>query len=403
MKRERKALLDDGYNSPLKDCLGVPVAVDLDYLKQLEEKFSIQKNNLLPFISKNRIIGPHASTHHLNYRCSIKYAVRASTSKYRRFAMGLFQPGSHEVVDAFACPTQHQAINAVLADLRPLLESSSLTPYDEANHTGDLRYLCIRVNHLTEDLYITFVMLNTDHKNELKSIIKELRKVDHKVQGASINLNTESGNHIFGPEDSLVIGSPVLTENLDNLRFEISPAAFFQVNPWQAQQIYRRMVEILGPCRGDSTVWELYSGVGQIGQFLAREGYNVIGVEQNAKAIANAERSAKSNGLEHLYKAYQGLVEDKWDDLDRLYSKNLKAIIVNPSRRGLDSKLRSKLAAYLLSCKQKPVLIYLSCEIESLKRDLEDFKSLGLKLAQSEVYDMFPQTGKLEWLNILKT
>jgi 23S rRNA (uracil1939-C5)-methyltransferase len=175
--------------------------------------------------------------------------------------------------------------------------------------------------------------------------------------------------------------------------------AFFQVNPWQASNIYRRIQQIAGTEAGQSVAWDLYCGVGMISMLLSQSGFRTLGIEENPQAIRDAQRNVVRNDLPNQPSFIAGRVEDLVDDLPG-WAKSPKLIVVNPSRRGIAAPVRQALCSLL---KQHPdcKLVYLSCEVTSLARDLQDLTKSGRTIRQVEGYDMFPYTDKMEWLTVL--
>ena len=199
----------------------------------------------------------------------------------------MFQPNSHKIVDISYCPLHRPSINRLIRDLKPALDASSLKPYDEATHTGDLRYLAIRASHLTDQVMVTFVCMTDEKKHELKAMILKLRNLGHTISSAHLNVNGDKTNTIFGSLSKRLAGADRLREQLCDLSFEIGPTSFFQVNPWQAEAIYRRVEQIAGPDTGHSVAWDLYCGTGQISMLLS----------QSASGRLESKRTLKPRGM----------------------------------------------------------------------------------------------------------
>ena len=401
----------------MKSQCGACKYVNQDYSEGLQAKFQagvaiLQEAQVL---SKSRVLAPVPSPHPLAYRSLAKLAVRPARPNaigfaqsyspegerlVNRFGIGLFASGSHDIVDMDSCPLHTQPIKNLLYDLRSELNRSPLTPYDEQRHTGQVRYIAIRAAHLTGELMITFVVTEP-LKVELRRLISSLQRRGHKINSVHMNLNTEPGNAIFGGTTIRLAGSERLRESLCDLAFEVGPTSFFQVNPWQAINLYRRVETVAGAATGRAPVaWDLYCGTGQISLVLARLGYRVLGVEENDAAVKDAEANARKNRLADSATFLAARVEDA-EDLLPSWSQSPSLIVVNPSRRGLAESKRKHVARMLANQPQARFL-YVSCDVNTLARDLKVICELsGFQVRQVEPFDMFPQTDNMEWLAVL--
>jgi len=359
-----------------------------------------------------KVLQPVKSPRTLEYRSHFKLAVRPTNPtdpttivtpnghEYpNRFAIGLFQPGTHDVVNLDDCPLHTFPLKRLLQDLRRELNISTLEPYLEKNATGDVRYLAARSAHLTGEIILTFVITNPAKKVEIRKISESLQRRGHRITSTYMNINNEQNNAIFSDENIRISGSERLRERLCDLDFEIGPTSFFQINPWQAINLYRRVEHFAGPATQGEVAWDLFCGTGQMALMLARLGYNVLGIEENKKAVVDAFANAKKNKLSENTLFIDAKVEES-EHLIPLTHKTPSLIVVNPSRRGLAQSTREYLGQIM---KKNPRcrIIYVSCEVETLSRDLKDLLVPGFQLRQLEGYDMFPQTTNMEWLAVI--
>lgn len=358
---------------------------------------------------KAHIEAPVPSERKAGYRTLAKLAVRAPTDGAKRtkddapnrFAIGLFAPGSHNVVAIGRCPVQRHTINSFVEELTYELNFSELEPYDEVAHTGDLRYLVIRASHLTDELLVTYVIRDAGCQPTLKKMTQILKKRGHRVRSAFVDINDQRTNAIFQHHTKRIVGLDKFRVRVCDLDFEIGPTSFFQINPWQAEVIYRR-IEALCSRYSGQVAWDLYCGVGQISLVLARAGLRVFGIEENPAAIADARRNGAANlggerGEQPSFVA--GRVEDSLQLIPE-WAAQPDVIVVNPSRRGLQPEvcalIKGRLEQYP-DCR----LIYVSCEVTTLARDLALIAGDGRFVRQIESFDMFPHTANMEWLAIL--
>ncbi len=396
----------------IKALCGTCKYVNQDYDQGLNDKYlhGLEVLKEAGISSATRMLAPVRSPRLFEYRSLVKLAVRPrrpgrgvlrpapAGETPNRFAIGLFETGTHDVVDMDDCPLHTMPIKRLLRDLRIELNQSTVSPYDEPAHQGQLRYVVARAAHLTGELMLTFVVTEP-LKADLKRLVSNLQRRGHKINSAHMNINTEKGNAIFGPETQRLAGTDRLRERLCDLDFEIGPTAFFQVNPWQAINLYRRIEQIAGRPNSLTVAWDLYCGTGQISLILARLGYRVLGIEENADAVADARDNTKKNRLEKTAEFVAARVEDA-QPLIPAWAQAPGLIVVNPSRRGLAEPTRKHLQA-LLAAHPEARFVYVSCEVETMARDLKDLTANGFAVRQVEPFDMFPQTDNMEWLAVL--
>lgn len=355
-------------------------------------------------LKNTHIVPPSPAPRQLGYRTHAKLAVRgmkdcANPNPEYRFAMGLFKPQSHLVMDHAECSLHKDTMNRLAKDLRAMLDASELQPYTEDTHSGDLRYIAIRASHLTDEVMLTFVMTHDKHRHLIRNMVNALREKGHQINSAHININNEVTNTIFGAESRRVAGKDRLRERLCDLDFEVGPTSFFQVNPWQAEIIYRRIHQLAGQRAFNDVAWDLYCGTGQISLLLAQSGYRVLGIEANPQAIRDAQNNAVRNRIDNPPHYITGKVEELQTQLPS-WAQQPKMIVVNPARKGLAEPVRQFIRAQL---KANPGtrLIYMSCEVQTLARDLKEIAGTDLPVRQLEAFDMFPYTEKMEWLAIV--
>lgn len=428
---DTRAILGEAPACGIKDVCRACKFVNCDYKSSLSAKYQdgltlLRQTGVLDIAHVLPVV---ESPRPLRYRAHFKLAVRPITSPEnsvaespdfakhsasdqeveplavqplpRRFAIGLFVPGTHQVVDLDDCPLHVPPLRRLLKDLREELEASAISPYNESTGEGDLRYLAARSAHLTGEIMLTFVVSHP-LKHELRTLTQRLLRRGHKINSVHMNINCEPGNAIFGSETVRIGGSDRLRERLCDLDFEVGPTSFFQINPWQAINLYRRIEMIAGQAQassGQATAWDLFCGTGQISLLLARQGYRVLGIEENPLAITDAIANSRKNQLENQSEFIAARVEES-DKLIPKWATDPALIVVNPSRRGLAESTRAHLT-WLLTQKPKTRFVYVSCNVETLARDLKALCQSGFVVRQIEAFDMFAQTDGLEWLVVL--
>lgn len=365
-------------------------------LKILEEK------NLL---SHAKVTQPMASPRPLGYRNQVKLVFRESSHTECGFRLGLYTPGSHNVIDTEGCPVQMPVINKWLKSFKTacIEHKQNLSFWDSKQEKGTLRYLMVRAGFRSDELQITFVCADNKLNSLLKKITRPMRE-NFLISGVFVNIQADPGNVILGNHTDKLWGKDKLLTRLGDFEYRLAPESFFQLNFWQAEAMYSRISSLVGSSLGHESqpiAWDLYAGQGSIAMTLASRGYRVLAIEENPHSVTagkeNFKQLTEPDSIEYL----PGKVEDHIAELPAWAIKP-SVVIVNPSRRGLASKVRDQLSGYL---KNSPgaILIYVSCEMESLARDLSCMQEHGTKLRQIESYDMFAQTNKVEWLAMLSS
>lgn len=341
-----------------------------------------------------------------HYRHTVKLVARATPSGPR---LGLYAPGSHEVVDTAGCVAQSPRLNALLDALRALLRAPGAPRcYDERTREGGLRYVVARALDplLGEEgapgaLTLTLITASGDHE-ELRALSEALRARVPALRGALAHTNATPGNAIFdaAAPTAPLWGDGALTATLRTphgpLALRASADSFSQVSPAAAALAYGAVVEALAPRPGERAL-DLYCGVGSIALWLARAGCEVVGVEESPSSVADARHNAALNGLEGRARFEQGLAEVALPALARAWGAGgpggLRGGVasLNPSRRGCQP------AALEALCALRPrALAYMSCHPKTLMRDLARLAALGYAPTRVGLFDLFPGTPHYE-------
>ncbi|HHV76760.1 MAG TPA: 23S rRNA (uracil(1939)-C(5))-methyltransferase RlmD [Syntrophothermus lipocalidus] len=309
-----------------------------------------------------------------------------------RVFFGFFKPGSYEAVPARDCLLFSPAVNNLLGYLEQSLTESGVEVYHPETGHGWLRNLVIRESSATGEMMAVFV---TTHEKSLNSYcLQSLGEAFPQVTSVYQNINPGRSPLALGPKFRLLAGKPEITDKIEHLSFEISPGSFFQVNHVQTEVLYR-IVREFAELNGTETVLDAYSGVGTIALFLAERAKKVIAVEENEKAVADAQKNARGNGIKNVRFIAQR-VED-WVTNAALDHERPDVAVVDPPRQGLN---RGFLQALVTMSPAR--LVYVSCNPATLARDLGHLANQGYTINAVQPVDMFPQTGHVETVVLLK-
>jgi 23S rRNA (uracil1939-C5)-methyltransferase len=300
---------------------------------------------------------------------------------------GFYARGSHRIIDMDDCLIEHEHNDEVVRVVKRIGRELGVTPYDEESGRGVLRHVMARTGVVTGEIMV--VLLTNVKKLPLAyRWIERIREELPGVKSIVQNVNTRETNVIFGDETRTLWGSDVIYDELDGIRFAISARSFYQVNPVQTVELYRRAVEYAG-LTGNEDVIDAYCGIGTISLFLARKAGRVYGVEIVPEAIEDAARNAELNGIENAeFEAGPAeVVIPRW----REEGVTADVIVVDPPRKGCDLALLDT----ILKMQPKRV-VYVSCNPSTLARDLRVLEDGGYRTAEVTPVDMFPHTTHVE-------
>lgn len=322
------------------------------------------------------------------YRNKGQFPVAGTAGDVR---LGLFQRGTHQVIDVTACAIQNTLINHVLAAVRDLVNQSGIEPYEETRHTGILRHVLIRTSRAVGQALVLLVA--REDIPALQKLAEAIHEQVPNVAGVGININPERTNRVLGHQTRVAAGADSLRETLLGLTFRLSFTSFFQVNPEQVEVLYQLALEALED--NPDTVWDIYAGVGTLAALAAQRARHVTAVELHPAAVLDARDNMRLNGLDKRVEVIQGAAEAVMRDWAQKGQRPPDAVIFDPPRAGLKPEV---IEALLVLKPQR--LVYISCYPETLARDLKLLAST-YRLVRVTPVDMFPKTDHVESCAIL--
>jgi 23S rRNA (uracil-5-)-methyltransferase RumA len=333
----------------------------------------------------NRLPPIAEASHPLHYRNHGQYKVGKEGG---RVITGFFAAYSHHVVPVHECRLHDPRINQAVATVTDWANHKHLPVYNEQHRTGWLRHVTVRTSADSGESLVTLVA-SSDRSGKCNELAQQLRKTIPGVAGLLLNINSRVTPIVLLDRHRLLWGRDWIEERLLGVRFRLSAGSFFQVNTEQARMLFEKVHTFIGRPMG--LVVDAYCGVGVLALTLAACGHEVVGIEINAQAIADARQNAEKN---HLQSAgfYHGAVEET---LPKLLRRGLRpvAVVLDPPRKGCDPQV---LEALIKSKTAK--IAYVSCHPGTLARDLGILRNGGYRLTLIEGVDMFPQTCHLEVL-----
>ena len=309
---------------------------------------------------------------------------------------GFFARGSHRLVQVDKCYIQHQLINRIKRKtervINELLEEFEISVYDEQEHRGLLRHLVVRNGVCTNQSLLMPVTREKPFPGG-QIIAERLLDMVPELIGVVQNINRERTNVVTGEEAKILAGEKKINEYINQVKYEISPLSFFQVNTLQAHKLFST-IEDLADLQGDEILLDAYCGPGTISVYLAGKVARVYGIEINCAAVEDARRNAEINGYDNCH-FMEGRVEEKISELVTR-GREPDLVVVDPPRKGLNENFIRQLLQ-----NEPEKIVYVSCNPATLARDINLLRD-SYAVERIQPVDMFPQTYHIETVALLK-
>ncbi len=373
-----------------KDCGGCnALHIKYEEMLNLKRDLVIESINRYTSInSKSFEIRPTvASPKPFNYRNKSQVPVRRNLDG--NFETCMIKAKSNELVKVEDCLVNDEIINRLNKEILKLASELEIPPYLAKYSRGVLRYLAIRVNKKGEAM-VCFICYEKNEK--IKELAKRVIKLDNVVSVyENFNLSTKA-TELYGEETKLLEGSEFLIEQIGNIKYQLTPTTFFQLNTLQAENMFNQILKLAKLSRKER-VLDAYCGVGAIGLYLAKMAKEVVGIETNPNSVLAAKANAKLNKINNA-KFIEG---DAKELLPQMIDNNesFDIIVADPPRTGLGEDFINA----ILKAEIKR-FIYVSCNPSTLAKDLELLKD-KYKISSITPYDMFPGSVHVESISLL--
>lgn len=302
-------------------------------------------------------------------------------------SLGLHKKGStYDVLTASDCKLVHEDMNKILVCVLEYFKERKVSYYKKMQHVGYLRHLLLRRGDTTGEILVNLVT-TTQEEHDLSELTEQLLQLplEGKIVGILHILNDSLSDVVKSDETRVLYGQDFFYEKLLGLQFKITPFSFFQPNTKGAEVLYETVREYIGDIH-DLTVFDLFSGTGTISQALAPVAKKVIGVEIVEEAVEAAKENAERNGLSNC----EFIAGDVFEVLDDIKEKP-DVIILDPPRDGIHPKALPKILDYGVDR-----IVYISCKMTSLARDLELIQQRGYTVEKMTAVDQFCETVHVE-------
>lgn len=331
------------------------------------------------------------------YRNKIQFPIREQNNHLQ---MGYFKQRTHEVVNIKECYIQDPFLTEIAQIAREIFEERGLSAYDEKTGKGLLRHFIGRSGFRTNEILLGIVINGkglpagftvADEIKKRERLMHRLvaRHQDYprfedrvRIVGIVQNVNTARSNVIMGKYNTTLMGIPFLREKLGRFSFKVGLLSFFQVNPIQAVKLYD-LVKDFAELSGTETVVDAYAGIGAIAFWLADKAAEVTGIEEREEAARDARQNIELNKLSRV-KMEAGMIE-------KVLPKKADVVILDPPRGGCSEQALKR----VIKASPKRV-VYVSCNPQTMARDLKILSKDNYQIEIVKPVDMFPQTEHVE-------
>ena len=354
----------------------------LSYPEQLRRKQGRVISLLGEFGHVEEIVGMTDPTHYRN-----KVTAAFALDRNRRVVSGIYQPNSHKVVPVDDCLIEDVTADRIIADIRNMLRDFKILVFDERSGKGWLRHVLVRRGFATGQTLVVLVAVSPFFPTQ-KPFVKKLLEKHPEISSVVLNVNDRFTPVVLGDREKVLYGPGCIEDVLCAHRFRISPRSFYQINPVQTEVLYQTAVDFAA-LTGKETVLDAYCGIGTIGITASEKAKQIVGVELNRDAVRDAIANAKLNGLKNCWFT----AGDAGEYMERMVQDGHRpdVVFLDPPRAGSDERfLRS------LTTAAPDRVVYVSCDPETLARDLRVLTGGGYRVRRIQPVDMFPWTEHVE-------
>ena len=332
-----------------------------------------------------------------HYRNKAQFPI--GTDKEGHIITGFYAGRTHSIIPNTDCALGVAVNQKILEIILHFMENNHISAYDEEKHKGLVRHVLIRYGFKTDEIMVCLV-INGEKLPHAEKLVDKLCEISG-MTSITISVNKAKTNVIMGNEIKLLWGQTYITDYIGNVKYQISPLSFYQVNPVQTEKLYGLALDY-ADLNGNETVWDLYCGIGTISLFLAQKAKQVYGVEIVPQAIDDARNNAKINDITNA-EFYVGKAEEVLPEYYREYQEShggetahADVIVVDPPRKGCEESLLQTIVDM-----QPEKVVYVSCDSATLARDVKFLRESGYELKKITPVDQFPNTVHIETVVLL--
>lgn len=347
-------------------------------VKDVMEKIGGVKDiEVLPIVGSEKIY---------NYRN--KVIEPFAYGKNKEIITGMFEKRSHNVFQVKENMLSSKLSNKVINKAKEILNrDKNISVYNEIEHRGILRHIMTRTNSKNEAMVVLVVNLKKVSK-EVEKFLLELYNQMDEIKSVYVSLNTEKTNFALGKTMVHLFGQKTILEEIEGIKFNISPSSFFQINLDQTKKLYNIGVNYFDNIENKYII-DAFSGTGTIGMILSKKANKIYSIEIVKSAVEDGIKTSKENGINNM----EFIIGDVNKEIKTLMDNGNKvdSIIFDPPRKGIEESTLRGLTKHKIE-----ELVYISCNPSTFARDTKILLEEGYKLEKIQPVDMFPQTVQIE-------
>ena len=373
-----------------KNCGGCPL-LGLDYAEQLKQKEATVKKLLGKYGPVNAIRGMENPYHYRN-----KVISTFTTGWGGKLTSGIYAANSHKVLPVERCLLQDEVLDKIMEAVRAAAIACRYQPYDEDKGTGLVRHCLLRRGVATGQVMVVLVTAQAvlpGAKNFVRALLAEAEKRGVTVTTVVQNVNPRKTSVVLGDAEKVLYGKGYILDTLCGKTYALSPRSFYQINHSQTEVLYGLAVEA-AHLTGKEVVLDAYCGIGTIGLTAADHAKQVVGVELNRDAVQDAIGNAKHNGVKNA--RFFAADATRWISEAAAAGERADVIFMDPPREGSTPQFIESVAR--MAPKR---VVYVSCNPETLARDLALLTKKGYRVESSTPVDMFPHSEHVETVVLL--
>ena len=373
-----------------KNCGGCPL-LGLDYAEQLKQKEATVKKLLGKYGPVNAIRGMENPYHYRN-----KVISTFTTGWGGKLTSGIYAANSHKVLPVERCLLQDEVLDKTMEAVRAAAIACRYQPYDEDKGTGLVRHCLLRRGVATGQVMVVLVTAQAvlpGAKNFVRALLAEAEKRGVTVTTVVQNVNPRKTSVVLGDAEKVLYGKGYILDELCGKTYALSPRSFYQINHSQTEVLYGLAVEA-AHLTGKEVVLDAYCGIGTIGLTAADHAKQIVGVELNRDAVQDAIGNAKHNGVKNA--RFFAADATRWISEAAAAGERADVIFMDPPREGSTPQFLDSVAR--MAPKR---VVYVSCNPETLARDLALLTKKGYRVESSTPVDMFPHSEHIETVVLL--
>lgn len=315
-----------------------------------------------------------------------------SDETFNKNALGFHKPGMWDkIVDIQQCHLQVEPSNEIRNEIRRYAKEKNLAFFHPRDQSGFLRTLMIRTTSTGEVMVLIQFIHESD---ELNPLLTHLKNTFPQITALLYVINNKANDTLYDQDIKLFAGRDYIIEEMEGLQFKIGAKTFYQTNSKQAYELYK-ITRDFAQLNTDDVVYDLYTGIGTIAQFIAKSVEKVVGIDVVPDSIEAAKSNAKDNGITNAFFEAGDMKSIFTQDFIARHGK-ANVVITDPPRDGMHKDVIKQLLA--LSPER---IVYVSCNSATQARDLALLAS-KYDAIKAQAVDMFPQTHHVENVVLLE-